>query len=201
MEEYQEPVDNLLGLSRNLFVLIRQFISAIAVHAEDPSNNTLMQMITIHNTIRDWNPVSIVEWDEDEEDCVVSTAHSFQLAALLYVYAAVPSFSSLQQQGASVQLHADEILSRLKYIPLRSKTITVHMWPLIEASCLARCHDRAWCLNRWREMERKMKFANIGKCRMVVEEVWRRADQGEEPMTFGSWRGVARDFGWELSLS
>lgn len=200
-ETSDEVTDSLMGLSRPIFLLIRKFISLIAVHAETPTTKTLEQMVRLHHEILSWEPNSVVDWDEDEEDSVISTAFCLHSAALCYVYTTVPSFMGLESQGRSVHYFAGDILARLKYIPMSSSTVTIHIWPLMEASCLAEKPERAWCLNRWISMERKMKFANIAKCQAVVEAVWRRVDHGEDPIAFGGWRAVVNDLGWELSFS
>lgn len=70
------------------------------------------------------------------------------------------------------------------------------LWPLFVAACVATTEeDRELALDAFGGTERRQKMNNIMRAREVVQEVWRRADGGEDGV---DWRGVGEGKGWNI---
>jgi hypothetical protein len=105
----------------------------------------------------------------------LQTAEAYRWATLLYLHQAVPEIPS----ESSAEL-GKKVMVYLATVPLTSRTVIVHIYPLIAASCEAADEeDRQWVRNRWTSMAERMKIGVIDRCADVVKEVWDRRDNYE----------------------
>jgi hypothetical protein len=91
------------------------------------------------------------------------------------LHQAVPEIPS----DSSAEL-GKRVMVLLATVPLSSRTVIVHIYPLMAASCEAiNQEDRQWVHDRWSNMAARMKIGIIDRCVEVVNEVWNRRDQYE----------------------
>ena len=70
------------------------------------------------------------------------------------------------------------------------------LWPLFVASCEATTEeDRELGMNGFCSTERRQGMNNIMRAWEVVQEVWRRADAGDEAV---SWTGICEERGFSI---
>ncbi|KAG9801886.1 hypothetical protein KCU77_g23973, partial [Aureobasidium melanogenum] len=73
---------------------------------------------------------------------------------------------------------AKKVLVFLATVPLASRCVIIHVYPLFMAGCEADVEeDRQWIKSRWAAMSQRMRIGIIDKCVDVMEEVWRRRDE------------------------
>jgi hypothetical protein len=96
----------------------------------------------------------------------------------------VPEISSPQ----STEL-ADKVLMLLASIPTTSKTLILHIFPMLISSCeIEDPSDRTWILERWKVMNEKLWLSNVSQAVEIIKEVWRRKDS----LTQGDMNGEKR---------
>jgi len=72
---------------------------------------------------------------------------------------------------------AKKALCELATVTPQSRSIIVHIYPLMAAGCEAMDReDRKWITERWMSMSSRMKLGNLEKCLEVTKEVWSRRD-------------------------
>ena len=184
-------VDPLMGCASTLFPLIGRVANLVRKVRTFPSNT--MTIISDANdlktAIESWRPPSVFEEPEDPTSDIqhsLQTAEAYRWATLLYLHQAVPEIPSL-----SASVLAKKALMYLATVPLSSRAVIVHIYPLLAAGCDAQdAEDRIWVENRWKAMSSRMLIGNIDRCWEVVKEVWDRRDSYELE--------VAEDDGWSL---
>ena len=173
-------VDPLMGCASTLFPLIGRVANLVHKVRKSTSNsiNIISQANELKSLVEMWEPPTFFEAPEDPTSEIqdgLQTAEAYRWATLLYLHQAVPEIPSL----TAAQL-SNKVLIYLATVPPSSRTIIVHIYPLLAAGCEAEsAEDRAWVEERWRLMTKRMLIGNIDRCLEVVKEVWDRRDAQE----------------------
>ena len=173
-----EEIDPLMGCASTLFPIIGRVANLVRRVRESAYNSlsTISTANKLKRDLEDWAPPKHLNRPEDP-DCEIThsiqTAEAYRLATLLYLHQAVPEIPS-----RSCARLAYLALVQLAAVPVTSRTVIVHIYPLLAAGCEASSkEDRNWVKERWETMSQKMQIGNVDKCLHVVQEVWRRRDQ------------------------
>ncbi|USP81172.1 hypothetical protein yc1106_08446 [Curvularia clavata] len=175
--ETDTSLDPLMGSANTLFPIIGRVANLVRKVRRSDSNTPeiISQALQLKSQLEDWRPPSFIEDPEDEttRPCdTVRTAAAYQYATLLYLHQAVPEIPSL-----SSTVLAKKILCELATVDPRSRSIIVHIYPLMAAGCEVTSHEeREWIKARWELMSSRMKLGIIERCLEVTKEVWSRRD-------------------------
>ena len=175
-----QEVDPLMGCATTLFPLIGRVASLVqrVRNSECNSIAIISQAIELKMAIEQWEPPQYFDPPEDPTSDVqhsFQTAQAYRWATLLYLHQTVPEIPS---ECASDL--AKRVLIFLATIPLSSRTLVVHIYPLLAASCeVDNEEDRAWVRDRWAAMQARLMIGNIDRCLEVIREVWDRRDTFE----------------------
>ena len=175
-----DEIDPLLGCASTLFPIIGRIANLVRKVRKTASNS--ISLISKANELKqelmNWLPPSYLQKPEDPACDIqhsIQTAEAYQWATMLYLHQAVPEIPS-----RSAETLARKVLLRLATVPVQSRTVIVQIYPLLAASCEATApDDRLWALERWTQMQRRMRISNIDRCIEVVKEVWYRRDQAD----------------------
>ncbi|KAL8716102.1 MAG: hypothetical protein Q9220_000007 [cf. Caloplaca sp. 1 TL-2023] len=173
-------VDPLMGAAATLFPLIGRVANLVRIVFRSSRNS--IKMISHANdlkmAIEAWQPPDAFEAPEDASSDVqhcLDTAEAYRWATLLYLHQAVPEIPS----RSAAEL-AQKVLVYLLMVPVQSRLVIVHIYPLLAAGCeVASNEDRAWVEERWAAMMQRMLIGNLDRCWEVVREVWKRRDTDE----------------------
>ena len=170
-------IDPLMGCATTLFPIIGRVGNLVRQVRRSAKNSltAISRASRLKADLEQWIPPDYLHRPEDP-DCAIQhsiqTAQAYRWATLLYLHQAVPEVPS----RSSGKL-AYKALSQLASVPVTSRTVIVHIYPLLAAGCEASSDDdRTWVKERWISMSRRMQIGNIDKCLEVVEEVWKRRD-------------------------
>ncbi|ORY18717.1 fungal-specific transcription factor domain-domain-containing protein [Clohesyomyces aquaticus] len=170
-------IDPLMGCASTLFPIIGRVANLVRKVRRTQSNgpSVISQAIHLKSQLEDWVPPAFIE---DPEDATTSphdsikTATAYQYATLLYLHQAVPEIPSPPSA-----LLAKRALCEIATVEPRSRSVIVHIYPLMAAGCeVMDQEDREWVQNRWNQMGQRMKLGIIEKCLEVTKEVWSRRD-------------------------
>ncbi|KAK6454700.1 fungal-specific transcription factor domain-containing protein [Scheffersomyces xylosifermentans] len=197
-----EYVDPLLGCAQSLFSIMGRVANLIAkvrkmrrkeaecknIKNAGSSRNTLKtisQASELKQQLTCWKSTitaSMVNQSNMYEDnngnawdipSCIATAEAYKFATLIYLHQAVPEIPSPSSHSL-----AEKIFILLASIPSTSDLSTVHIFPLLVASCEAeQGEEREWCESRWSILSQKMWIGNIDRALQVVKEVWKRKDE------------------------
>ena len=173
-------IDPLMGCATTLFPLIGRVANLVRKVRRSESNNAaiISKALELKEQIETWQVETLFETPEDATSEIrhsIQTAEAYRWATLLYLHQAVPEIPSI----TSAEI-AHKVMNYLATVPLSSRAIIVHIYPLLAAGCEA-CtpDDREWVDERWQAMSARMWIGNIDRCREVVREVWDRRDRYE----------------------
>ncbi|KAI9750958.1 MAG: hypothetical protein M4579_006238 [Chaenotheca gracillima] len=170
-------VDPLMGCASSLFPLIGRVANLVRRVRKSATNSpaVISQATELKTQIEEWEIGTFFETPEDPTSEVkhsIQTAEAYRWATLLYLHQAVPEVPSL----SAAQL-AKKVLQYLATVPLSSRTIIIHIYPLLAAGCeVVGQEDRQWVGERWASMINRMWIGNIDRCWEVIKEVWERRD-------------------------
>ncbi|QDS70556.1 hypothetical protein FKW77_010437 [Venturia effusa] len=173
-------LDPLMGAASTLFPIVGRVANLVrrVRRSESNSPSTISHAMELKKMLQEWESPSLEEVPEDptiDIEHTLQTAEAYRWATLLYLHQAVPEIPS----ATSAEL-GKKVMVFLATVPLSSRTVIVHIYPLIAASCEAVDEeDRHWASQRWMSMAQRMKIGVIDRCADVVKEVWRRRDQYE----------------------
>ena len=173
-------IDPLMGCAATLFPLIGRVANLVRKVRTVPNNSIdiISQASEMKSKIEAWMPPAFFSQPEDptcEIQNALQTAEAYRWATLLYLHQAVPELPS-----RTAGTLANKVLVCLATVPLTSRTVIVHIYPLLAAGCEAsRQEDRDWVRDRWLAMSARMQIGNIDRCLEVVKEVWHRRDQAK----------------------
>jgi hypothetical protein len=176
----ESHLDPLMGAASTLFPIIGRVANLVRRVRRCKSNSpsVISQAMELKKMLQDWDPPFLDEVPEDpsiDSQHTLQTAEAYRWATLLYLHQAVPEIPS----ETSVEL-GKKVMVYLATVPLSSRTVIVHIYPLIAASCEAvDDEDRQWVRDRWQSMAQRMKIGVIDRCAEVVKEVWDRRDAYE----------------------
>jgi hypothetical protein len=188
--EPDAQLDPLMGCAATLFPIIGRVANLVRkVRRTDGNSPTIIShAMELKKQLEGWLPPSYIEDPEDETTSPhdsIRTATAYQKATLLYLHQAVPEIPSLPSLAI-----AKEILCQLATVSPSSRSIIVHIYPLMAAGCeMVDEHDREWVRDRWALMSTRMKLGIIEKCLDVTKEVWLRRDAfaSESPLVESDW--------------
>ena len=175
--EQDTSLDPLMGCAQTLFPIIGRIANLVRKVRRTDSNgpSIISQAVHLKSQLEDWTPPSFIEDPEDESTSPtdsIKTAMAYQYATLLYLHQAVPEIPS---QASGVL--AKKVLCELATVEPRSRSVIVHIYPLMAAGCEATNEeDRQWVKARWGFMISRMKLGILERCLDVTKEVWARRD-------------------------
>lgn len=173
-------LDPLMGAASTLFPIVGRVANLVRRVRRSKSNSpsTISHAMELKKMLQEWEPPLLEEVPEDptiDIEHTLQTAEAYRWATLLYLHQAVPEIPS----ASSAEL-GKKVMVFLATVPLSSRTVIVHIYPLIAASCEAIDEeDRHWVSQRWMSMAQRMNIGVIDRCADVVKEVWQRRDQYE----------------------
>jgi hypothetical protein len=176
--ETETSIDPLMGCAYTLFPIIGRVANLVKRVRKTASNgpSIISQARKLRSQLKEWKPPSFIEDAEDETtspDDSIKTAVAYQYATLLYLHQAVPEMPS---QSSSAL--AKKVMYELAAVTPRSRSIIVHIYPLMAAGCeVTKQDDREWVTERWSLMSSRMKLGIVEKCLEVTKEVWNRRDE------------------------
>jgi hypothetical protein len=175
--ERDPQLDPLMGCAHTLFPIIGRVANLVRkVRRTDSNGPSIISLaLQLKTQLEEWTPPSFIEDPEDETTSPydsIKTAIAYQFATLLYLHQAVPEIPS---QASSVL--AKRVLCELATVEPRSRSIIVHIYPLMAAGCeVMEQEDRDWVTERWELMQSRMKLGILEKTLDVTKEVWCRRD-------------------------
>jgi hypothetical protein len=175
--EVDSKLDPLMGCAHTLFPIIGRVANLVRKVRRSDGNgpSIISQAVHLKSQLEEWTPPSYIEDPEDETTSPhdsIKTAKAYQYATLLYLHQAVPEIPS----QSSSEL-AQKVLCELATVEPRSRSIIVHIYPLMAAGCEAvKQDDREWVKERWGLMSSRMKLGILEKTLDVTKEVWCRRD-------------------------
>ncbi|KAF2464851.1 uncharacterized protein BDR25DRAFT_93399 [Lindgomyces ingoldianus] len=170
-------LDPLMGCASTLFPIIGRVANLVRKVRRTESNgpSIISQAMQLKSQLEEWVPPAFIEDPEDETTSPhdsIKTATAYQYATLLYLHQAVPEIPSLPSAAL-----AKKALCEMATVEPRSRSVIVHIYPLMAAGCeVLDLDDREWVQNRWNVMGQRMKLGLIEKCLEVTKEVWARRD-------------------------
>lgn len=173
----ESHIDPLMGAASTLFPLVGRVANLVRKvrRTERNSPTIISQAMDLKTMLQEWDAPLVDESIEDpsvEIEHSIQTAEAYRWATLLYLHQAVPEIPS----EPSAEL-GKKVMILLATVPLSSRTVIVHIYPLMAASCEAvDQEDRQWVHERWLSMAQRMKIGVIDRCVEVVNEVWSRRD-------------------------
>jgi len=173
-------LDPLMGCAGTLFPLIGRVANIVRKVRRCSSNSPklISDAMELKARLEQWMPPAFFEPPEDPSTQIMhslQTAEAYRWATLLYLHQAVPEIPN----HSSAQL-AKKVLVYLATVPLTSRAVIVHIFPLIAAGAEASGEeDRQWVRDRWNSMACRMGIGVIDRCADVVQEVWRRRDDNQ----------------------
>ncbi|OAP61758.1 hypothetical protein AYL99_03961 [Fonsecaea erecta] len=179
----EQQLDPLMGCAITLFPLIGQLAELVACvrrRAEKRNSPAIIsRAIELRMAIEDWAPRVDSEGGATISLSItnsIQTAEAYRWASLLLLRQAVPELPWVH----SIWELASKCLVFLATIPMSSRTIIVHTFPLMIAGCEAfEEDDRDWVRKRWDLMSKRMITGIVDRCREITIEVWRRRDEYE----------------------
>lgn len=130
---------------------------------------------------------------------ILNNAEAYRHSAFVYLYRTIHShskFHSLVQKHTNLSLIACANVVGLAEL-YHDGPMSALLWPLFVAACEAETKgDRELATKAFGGTERRQGMQNIMRAWEVVQEVWKRADEGayEE----GNWRGICESKGWNI---
>lgn len=174
-------IDPLMGCASTLFPLIGRVANLIRKVRTSGKNSLpiISHASELKDSIEKWEvPKMLVKPEDQSTDIKHSdrTAEAYRWATLLYLHQAVPEICS-EPVNESIATMAKTVLHNLATVPLSSRAVIIHIFPLLAASCeVVDGVDRKWVADRWEAMMARMNIQNLDKCWIVVKEVWERRD-------------------------
>ena len=203
----EHEIDPLMGCATTLFPLIGAVANLIRQVRKTSVNSrrVVSSAAGLKDAILRWRIPPGFKAPQDETlevDHSRHTAEAYRWATLLYLYQAVPLICSEEPV-----ILAARVLDHLCAIPTSSRSIILHIFPLLVAGCEAVSpEDRCFVEERWMAMMARMWIGNIDRCWDVVKEVWDRRDRAvpghflshssdlfERPQGFPQWEALGAD--------
>lgn len=170
-------LDPLMGCAGTLFPLIGRVANLVrkVCRSQINSPGIISQARDLVESLENWSPPEYIERPEDPTTDVqhaLQTAEAYRWATLLHLHQAVRELPSITSAE-----FAQRALQYLATVPLSSRIMNVHVYPMMVAGCEATdAEDRDWVRGRWAVMAQRLRIGVVDKCLAVTEEVWRRKD-------------------------
>ncbi|KAI9795287.1 MAG: hypothetical protein M1833_007259 [Piccolia ochrophora] len=200
-------VDTVFGLVGSLWPIIHRLSTMVDLRKEverqeqhDPKKGATMRSdfentcSTIELALHQWTPripATVMTLENQSEDSrlqsILSNAEAYKQAALVYLFRTVQGQS---RKSPKVQNHAKQALQACLRVIIFVGPMLALMWPLFNAASEAVEEvDRNLARTVFRHLENRQGMQNIMQAWEVVEEVWRRQDEGDE----SEWRVVLQE--------
>ncbi|KAK9454844.1 fungal-specific transcription factor domain-containing protein [Dipodascopsis uninucleata] len=223
-----DEIDPLMGCGQFLFPTIRKvaiLVRKVRLSGDDKAY--ILEAIKLKSDLENWEPSPSIQYVVSEDpsfdvSSCIATAEAYKYASILYLYQCVPSLihhvlpnrpPSVIERNAGVLLLEEKplgklamkILELLVSIPYSSRSIVVHIFPLLSAACEVDSDSiRAVVRERWTQLERRLQLGNVDRALDVVLEVWRRKKvhngNWKCKVGFCHWSTVMREWNWEVLL-
>ncbi|KUJ21649.1 uncharacterized protein LY89DRAFT_608045 [Mollisia scopiformis] len=213
-------VDTLLGFSTDLWPIIhrlshllshKQSLEAAIASGETSKATVLRTELestsqAIELALTNWKPICIPVSTKESESAlpqstriqsILNNAEAYRHSAFVYLYRTIRSHPRTHSQ---VQKHAHLSLEACSNVvnlaeQCQDGPMSALLWPLFVAACEAISdQDRELALNAFCGTERRQGMNNIMRAWEVVQEVWRKADLGEEV----GWRDICGERGFNI---
>jgi hypothetical protein len=129
---------------------------------------------------------------------ILNNAEAYRHSAFVYLYRTIrshPRHHPCVQKHAHLSLQACSNVVELAE-QCHDGPMSALLWPLFVAACEAMMEDdRALAIDAFGGTERRQGMNNIMRAWEVVQEVWRRADLGEEDV---NWRDICVERGFSI---
>ncbi|KAL7943741.1 fungal-specific transcription factor domain-containing protein [Trichoderma barbatum] len=222
-------VDTLLGMATSLWPIIyrlstlgglkRALLSAELRGDDEETAALRMEFETtasaVEFALQEWvlpqdealpkdteNPIMAGVSAKKQMQSILNSAMAYRHSGLVYLYRSIYGYG---RRDAVVQRHTHISLTHCVGTVDNKGPMGALLWPLFVASCEAvDAADRELSRQAFAAVGQRQGMANIERARCIVEEVWRRADSGEdaedEIMHLGEqkhdlWRRVSQDMG------
>jgi hypothetical protein len=188
-------LDPLVGVGTDLFPVLSLLGWSIRRHCASHCRSELLSDSDHDRFIRGIE-AALLSWQSPESPLIhflgpeaVSAAESYRLAGLISLYRTHPYL------GGNVQKIARACLESLRMAP-DDGLVTASM-PLLITGCEQEDdEDREFVLSKFQVLEKMVGLQVISRIKELVQEVWSRKDQGEDPF----WLDVMIQKGWSLLL-
>lgn len=148
---------------------------------------------------------SFSKYDITPEDArmqtILNNAEAYRHSAFIYLYRTIHSYPRshhLVQKHTNLSLIACANVVDLAEL-CHDGPMSALLWPLFVAACEAETEtDRELARKAFGGTERRQGMQNIMRAWEMVQEVWRRADEGT--YEDGDWRGICESRGWNIVL-
>lgn len=185
IRSHPAEIDPLMGCAATLFPLVGRVANLVRRVCRSAHNtpDIITRGAELRAALERWSPPATARPSGEsaaEVSHVRATAESYRCSTLLYLHQAVPELAASSPTPTSPSRElARRALANLAAVPLSSKSVILHIYPLLAAGCEATGVHRVWVSRRWQAMSRRMGIGNVDRCLEVVEEVWRRRDVAE----------------------
>lgn len=213
-------VDTLLGFSTDLWPIIHRLSHLLshkqsleaAIASGEMSKATVLRTElestsqAIELALTNWKPTCISELSDETVpgspqetriQSILSNAEAYRHSAFVYLYRTIqsqPRTYSLVQKHAHLSLEACSNVVNLAE-KCQDGPMSALLWPLFVSACEAISdEDRKLALNAFCGTERRQGMNNIMRAWEVVQEVWRRADLGQDV----DWRNICAERGFSI---
>ncbi|KAK9473764.1 fungal-specific transcription factor domain-containing protein [Dipodascopsis tothii] len=206
---FDDEVDPLMGCAQALFPLIgavADLIRKVRAAGGRASSEDLARAEFLRDAIVAWEPPLNLRLETSEDpqydtDSCVATAEAYQHSILLYLHICLPTLLFAPTSPQSTAELAQRVLDLLMSVPLSSRTVVVHLFPLLSAGCeFDGAVEREVVRDRWHALEKRLQLGNVSRAFDVVEEVWRRRRFGGNlgPQGYSSWSWVMKEWRWQV---
>jgi hypothetical protein len=188
-------LDPLVGVGTDLFPVLSLLGWSIRNHCSSHCRSETLSD-TYHDIFIRGIEQALLCWKSPDSPLIhflgpeaVSAAESYRLAGLISLYRTHPYL------GGDVQSIARACLDSLRMAP--DDGLTTASMPLLITGCEQRDEeDREFVVSKFRVLERTVGLQVISRIKELVQDVWQREDQGENPF----WLDVMSEKGWALVL-
>ncbi|KAI9675703.1 MAG: hypothetical protein M1817_001070 [Caeruleum heppii] len=160
------------------------------------------QASTMELALHQWTPklaTSLVSPDNPAEDSrlhsILSNAEAYKQSAFVSLFRSVHGYP---RKAPKVQHHAKQALQACLRVIIFAGPMSMLLWPLFNAACEAVEEvDRNVARTVIRHLENRQGMQNIVNAWEVMEEVWRRQEEGDVDI---DWRRVCDEMGRNVIL-
>jgi len=144
------------------------------------------------------DPVLDPKFEDARMQSILNNAEAYRNSAFVYLYRTIrshPRDHHLVQRHTHLSLVAcSNVVNSAELC--HNGPMSALLWPLFVASCEAITEeDRELAMSSFEGTERRQGMNNIMRTWEVVQEVWRRADLGEEVV---NWRDICAERGFNI---
>ena len=178
-----QELDPLMGCATTFFPLLGAVANLVREIRKNAriSPRVVSRAASLRTDILKWRPPTHFHQPEDESIEIahsIKTAEAYRWATLMFLYEAVPMIAT-ENLGDL----AERVLYDLVSVPISSRLVIVHIFPLLIAGCeMSGDDNRLLVEERWMSMTHRMTIGNLDRCLDVIHEVWKRRDQLERPI-------------------